>query len=92
MPLEALVARTTLMDAWRGFALTDPDLPPHLLPDPWPRQEARELFLEIHSALGPLAQARLVEVMEPTWPDAASWVTHFVAADDPTEPPRRGIV
>ena len=86
---QALVARTTLMDAWRGFALTDPDLPPHLLPDPWPRQEARELFLEIHSALGPLAQERLIEVMEPTWPDAASWVTHFVAADDPAEPPRR---
>jgi phenylacetic acid degradation operon negative regulatory protein len=89
---QALVARTTLMDAWRRFALTDPDLPPHLLPDPWPRQEARELFLEIHSALGPLAQERLVEVMTPTWPDAASWVTHFVAADDPAEPPRRGIV
>jgi len=89
---EALVARTTLMDAWRSFALTDPDLPPHLLPDPWPRQEARELFLEVHTALGPLAQERLVEVMEPTWPDAASWVTHFVAADDPAEPPRSGIV
>ena len=87
---EALVARTTLMDAWRRFALTDPDLPAHLLPDPWPRQEARELFLEIHSALGPLAQERLVEVMEPTWPDAASWVTHFVAADDPAEPPLGG--
>ena len=89
---QALVARTTLMDAWRGFALADPDLPAHLLPDPWPRQEARELFLEVHTALGPLAQERLVEVMEPTWPDAASWVTHFVAADDPAEPPRSGIV
>lgn len=87
---QALVARTTLMDAWRRFALADPDLPAHLLPDPWPRQEARDLFLEIHTALGPLAQERLVEVMVPTWPDAASWVTHFVASDDPAAPPRGG--
>jgi phenylacetic acid degradation operon negative regulatory protein len=87
---EALVARTTVMDAWRRFALMDPDLPPHLLPDPWPRAQARELFLEIHSALGPLAEARLVEVMTPLWPDAASWVTHFVAADDPAAPPQGG--
>ena len=81
---RALVARTSAMDAWRRFALIDPDLPPHLLPEPWPRQEARELFLEIHWTLGPLAQARLVEVMAPHWPDASSWVTHFVAADDPS--------
>lgn len=87
---QALVARTTLMDAWRRLVRTDPDLPAHLLPDPWPRQDARELFLEIHSALGPLAQERLVELMTPTWPDAASWVTHFVAADDPAAPPRGG--
>ncbi|KQR12096.1 PaaX family transcriptional regulator C-terminal domain-containing protein [Cellulomonas sp. Leaf334] len=87
---EALVARTTLMDDWRRFALTDPDLPAHLLPDPWPRQDARELFLEVHTELGPLAQERLVEVMQPTWPDAGSWVTYFVAADDPAAPPRGG--
>ncbi|MCA2215511.1 PaaX family transcriptional regulator [Jidongwangia harbinensis] len=74
---EALVARTSVMDSWRTFADTDPDLPDHLLPAPWPRREARELFLEIHSALGPLAQARLVEITEPHWPDAASWITHF---------------
>ena len=87
---DALVARTTVMDAWRRFALADPDLPAHLLPEPWPRQDARDLFLEIHSALGPLAEARLVEVMSPTWPEAASWVTHFVAADDPAAPPVGG--
>jgi phenylacetic acid degradation operon negative regulatory protein len=89
-PAEALVARTTLMDAWRRFATTDPDLPAHLLSDPWPRDAARGLFLEVHAALGPLAEQRLVEVMTPTWPDAASWVTHYVAADDPATPPRGG--
>ena len=67
---DALVARTTVMDAWRRFALADPDLPAHLLPTPWPRRGRARLFLEIHSALGPLAEGRLVEVMAPAWPDA----------------------
>ncbi|MGV9213723.1 PaaX family transcriptional regulator [Micromonospora sp. RB23] len=79
---QALVARTSAMDSWRRFADIDPDLPEHLLPTPWPRQEARDTFLEIHSALGALAQARLVEVATPHWPDAAAWITHFEASDD----------
>ncbi|GAB4106848.1 PaaX family transcriptional regulator C-terminal domain-containing protein [Micromonospora taraxaci] len=84
-PAGALVARTSAMDSWRRFADIDPDLPEHLLPQPWPRQRARETFLDIHSALGSLAQARLVEVATPHWPDAASWVTHFQASrDEPT--------
>ncbi|WUR57300.1 PaaX family transcriptional regulator [Micromonospora chokoriensis] len=87
-PAGALVARTSAMDSWRRFADIDPDLPEHLLPQPWPRQRARETFLDIHSALGSLAQARLVEVATPHWPDAASWVTHFQASrDEPTAQP-----
>ncbi|WP_318241231.1 PaaX family transcriptional regulator [Cellulomonas avistercoris] len=89
-PARALVARATVMDAWRTFAGTDPDLPEHLLPPSWPRAEARETFLEVHTALGPLAQERLVELMTPFWPEAESWVTHFVAPDDPLAPPRGG--
>lgn len=81
-PARALVARTSAMDSWRRFADIDPDLPGHLLPTPWPRPEARAIFLEIHSALGALAQARLVEVAGPHWPEAAEWITHFDAADD----------
>jgi len=88
-PAAALVARATLMDGWRRFAAVDPDLPPHLLPPDWPREQARATFLEAHTALGPLAHERLVAVMSPTWPDAARWVTHYVAADDPRDPPRR---
>jgi phenylacetic acid degradation operon negative regulatory protein len=86
----ALVARTSLMDSWRLFPDVDPDLPEHLLPTPWPRQAARDLFLEIHSALGPLAEARLVEVTTPYWPAAASWITHFRASADPLQPPSGG--
>ncbi|GIH49303.1 PaaX family transcriptional regulator [Microbispora rosea subsp. rosea] len=80
---RALVVRTSVMDSWRKFPDIDPNLPEHLLPVPWPRQAARELMLEIHSALGSLAEARLVEVATPYWPDAASWITHFQASEDP---------
>ncbi|GIG39508.1 PaaX family transcriptional regulator [Cellulomonas phragmiteti] len=89
-PARALVARATLMDGWRRFALTDPDLPAHLLPSTWPRQAARATFLEVHTALGPLAQDRLVQLMTPSWPEAATWVTHYVAADDPHRGPLGG--
>ncbi|MFC8192583.1 PaaX family transcriptional regulator C-terminal domain-containing protein [Cellulomonas sp. NPDC057328] len=88
-PAEALVARTVLMDAWRRLVLADPDLPAHLLPASWPRDDARRLLVEVHTALGAPARERLVEVLTPAWPDAAAWVTYFVAADDPTQPPRR---
>jgi phenylacetic acid degradation operon negative regulatory protein len=74
---RALVARTSVMDSWRRFPAIDPDLPEHLLPAPWPRQQARDTFLEIHGALGSLARTRLVEVATPHWPDAASWITYF---------------
>jgi phenylacetic acid degradation operon negative regulatory protein len=74
---RALVVRTSVMDSWRRFPEIDPDLPEHLLPAPWPRQQARDTFLEIHGALGSLARARLVEVATPHWPDAASWITFF---------------
>lgn len=89
-PAGALVARTSAMDSWRKFADVDPDLPPHLLPEPWPRQEARETFLDIHTTLGSLAQARLVEVATPHWPDAGLWITHFQASRDPSRPEPTG--
>jgi len=82
----ALIARTSVMDSWRRFADVDPDLPDHLLPSPWPREAARELFLEIHTALGSLAETRLVEVTSPYWPAAARWLTHFQAARGVTGP------
>lgn len=85
-PARALVVRISAMDSWRKLADIDPDLPPHLLPRTWPRQQARDTFLDIHSALGLLAQTRLVEVATPYWPDAASWITHFLASRDPSRP------
>ncbi|GII81743.1 PaaX family transcriptional regulator [Sphaerisporangium rufum] len=84
---RALVARTSVMDSWRKFPDVDPDLPEHLLPARWPRQAARDLMLEIHSALGALAEARLIEVAAPYWPDAARWITHFRASEDSVSVP-----
>ncbi|WP_062431031.1 PaaX family transcriptional regulator [Herbidospora daliensis] len=87
---RALVARTSVMDSWRKFPDTDPDLPGHLLPARWPRQEARELLLEVHTALGSLAEARLIEIATPHWPDAASWITHFRVSADSVSVSTRG--
>lgn len=89
-PREALVARTTMTDAWRVLVDLDPDLPDDLLPRDWPRPAARALLLEVHEALGEPAATRLVDVMAPAWPDARRWITWFVAAADPTVPPRPG--
>ncbi len=90
-PATALVARTSAMDSWRRFADTDPDLPAHLLPQPWPRGQARETFLDVHSRLGVLARTRLVEVTAPHWPDAARWITHFDAPGDQARPEPAGV-
>ncbi|MFC4530694.1 PaaX family transcriptional regulator C-terminal domain-containing protein [Sphaerisporangium dianthi] len=87
---RALVARTSVMDSWRKFPDIDPNLPEHLLPAPWPRQAARDLLLEIHSALGSFAETRLIQIATPYWPDAASWITHFHASDDSVAVPAHG--
>jgi len=60
---EALIARTRLMDVWRTFPALDPDLPEAVLPADWPRGRARAVFGELYDALGPLAEARVREVV-----------------------------
>jgi phenylacetic acid degradation operon negative regulatory protein len=62
-PREALVVRTRLMDEWREFADTDPDLPDELLPADWPRDKARTVFTELDAALEPLAAAYLKKML-----------------------------
>jgi len=62
-PVEALVARTKVVDDWRAFPGLDPDLPGELLPESWPRATARELFLATHDLLGPLATHRVRQVI-----------------------------
>jgi phenylacetic acid degradation operon negative regulatory protein len=62
-PVEALVARTRVMDEWRAFPGLDPDLPGELLPDAWPRAAARELFIAAYDLLGPLAAHRVRQII-----------------------------
>jgi phenylacetic acid degradation operon negative regulatory protein len=62
-PVEALVARTRVMDEWRAFPGLDPDLPSELLPDAWPRSAARELFIATYDLLGPLATHRVRQII-----------------------------
>jgi phenylacetic acid degradation operon negative regulatory protein len=62
-PVEALVARTQVVDQWRAFPGLDPDLPVELLPDAWPRAAARELFTAAYDLLGPLAAHRVRQII-----------------------------
>jgi phenylacetic acid degradation operon negative regulatory protein len=73
---EGLVARTTIMDSWRNMPSLDPELPPELLPANWPRQRARELFVEVYDALGALAELRVRQILSEFSPKLAKSATH----------------
>lgn len=64
-PVEAFVARTRLMDAWRVFPRIDPDLPEGFLPADWPRESAHELFTSIYAALRSTAEIRFKSFLTP---------------------------
>lgn len=48
-------ARSKLVHEWRGFLFRDPQLPPSLLPDPWPGQAAAAFFDRHATRLRPAA-------------------------------------
>jgi phenylacetic acid degradation operon negative regulatory protein len=75
-PVEALVARTRVMDEWRAFPALDPDLPRELLPDGWPRSAARELFIATYDLLGPLAAHRVRQIIARYSADLAARAAH----------------
>jgi phenylacetic acid degradation operon negative regulatory protein len=79
-PEEALIARTRLMDAWRSFPALDPDLPEELLPPHWPRAQARQSFIAMYDALGPLAERRIQQIIARYAPDLANKV-HYHRSD-----------
>lgn len=60
---EGLVARARAMDRWRAIPGLDPDLPVDLLPEDWPRQAARALFVDVYEGLEALATLRVRQVM-----------------------------
>ena len=70
-PAEAFRARTELMDAWRAFPWSDPDLPAELLPEAWPRTEARELLVRLYDGLADAATAYVEEIVAREAPELA---------------------
>lgn len=52
----AVRARTEVMDAYRRFPTLDPWLPIRLMPDGWPRKEARAVFVAVYDGLAKPAQ------------------------------------
>ncbi|MGH9046137.1 MAG: PaaX family transcriptional regulator C-terminal domain-containing protein, partial [Acidimicrobiales bacterium] len=60
---EGLVARTTIMDRWRNMPNLDPELPGELLPEDWPRDAARSLFVDVYDGLGALAEMRVRQIL-----------------------------
>ncbi|MCC2335022.1 PaaX family transcriptional regulator [Cellulomonas wangsupingiae] len=85
-PVDALVRRTALMDAWRAFPGLDPDLPRRLLPADWPRDHARDLFLETYEQLGAPASVRVRQVIGAYAPELADQVVQFSVLADPPGP------
>jgi len=89
-PMDALVARTRVMDEWRAFPGLDPDLPAELLPDAWPRSAARGEFITCYDLLGPLATRRVRQVIARYSPDLAGLATFHsseLTSPPPGEPP-----
>ena len=78
---NALVARTQIMDTYRRFPGMDPQLPLALMPRDWPRKEARALFGEAYDWLGPLATARVRQVVAETAPELVPDVEHHSTAE-----------
>jgi phenylacetic acid degradation operon negative regulatory protein len=77
---EALIVRTELMDTWRRFPGLDPELPTSVLPASWPRQRAREIFMQVYDGLGPLAELRVRQIIAPYSPEIAQRARHHTTA------------
>lgn len=85
-PVDALIKRTELMDAWRAFPGLDPDLPRRLLPADWPRDRARDLLLDTYEQLGAPASVRVRQVIGSYAPELADRVVQFSVVADPPGP------
>jgi phenylacetic acid degradation operon negative regulatory protein len=51
------------MDRWRNMPNLDPELPSELLPEDWPRDAARSLFVDVYDGLGALAEMRVRQIL-----------------------------
>ncbi len=65
-----------MIDRWRAFRATDPDLPVELLPADWPRAAARQVFVDVVDGLGPLAALRVRKLLAAECEDLAALVEY----------------
>jgi phenylacetic acid degradation operon negative regulatory protein len=61
---NAYSARFALVHAWRTFLFRDPQLPPELLPDPWPGNSAADFFDTHAGRLRPAADRYVDRCLE----------------------------
>jgi phenylacetic acid degradation operon negative regulatory protein len=72
---DALVLRTELINVWRCFPRFDPHLPLELLPAPWPRSKASQVFCTLYDKLEPLATSLVRHHVEEQSPEHVRDVT-----------------
>ena len=81
---DALVARIQVAYRWFVIATVDPNLPAELLPSDWPRNAARDIFVDLYDELGPRAEARVREIVRRFAPELSERVTHNRTAQETT--------
>jgi phenylacetic acid degradation operon negative regulatory protein len=79
---DALVARIQVAYRWFVIATVDPDLPAELLPGDWPRNPARDIFVDLYDELGPQAEARVRKILRRFAPELSERVTHNRTAQE----------
>ncbi|MHA6667878.1 PaaX family transcriptional regulator [Homoserinimonas sp. A447] len=79
-PAEALLARTRVMDEWRTMPSIDPELPQSLLPEEWPRDDARRIFTSVYDGLGESAMVRVRQIVAAHSPELADSVSMHVSS------------
>jgi len=80
-PAEALVARTTIKELWLEVVSSDPELPDNLLPADWPGAAGRRLFAGVYDGLGPIAEARVRQLLAQHDPDLVPRTGHRTTAE-----------
>lgn len=62
-PEQCYAVRSTLVHRWRKFLFLDPALPAQVLPNDWPGQSARQIFLEVADLLLPAARIFVTDAL-----------------------------
>ncbi|XVS61510.1 PaaX family transcriptional regulator [Actinosynnema sp. CA-299493] len=79
--MEAVRARTEVMDTYRRLPILDPRLPLELLPPGWPREPARDLFTAVYDGLAGPAQDHVRAVASRFTADPLTDVRAHTVAD-----------